>query len=69
MLGKFGICTSFLDMEPQGIRPLPPIWSYYYLIFMSASMLFCSKCIKDMIGSADPGSIPDIGKNFSNGKK
>ncbi len=32
-------------------------------------MLLCSKCIKDMIGSADPGSIPDTGENFSNGKK
>ncbi len=21
MLDKFGICTSFLNMEPQGIRP------------------------------------------------
>ncbi len=36
---------------------------------MAASMLLCSKCIKDMIGSADPGSIPDTGENFSNGKK
>jgi hypothetical protein len=25
---------------------------------MSASMLLCSKCIKDMIGSADQDSIP-----------
>jgi hypothetical protein len=36
---------------------------------MSASMLLCSKCIKDMIGSADPGSIPGTGKKFSKGKK
>jgi hypothetical protein len=65
MLGKFGICTSFLDMEPQGIRPKPPIYSYHYLIFMSASMLLCSKCIKDMIWSADPGSFPGTGEKFS----
>jgi hypothetical protein len=34
---------------------------------MSASMLLCSKCIKDMIRSADPGSIPGTGtgKKFS----
>jgi hypothetical protein len=32
---------------------------------MSASMLLCSKCIKDMIGSADPGSIPGTGEKFS----
>ncbi len=36
---------------------------------MSASMLLCSKCIKDMIGSADSGSIPNTGKKFSNCKK
>jgi hypothetical protein len=36
---------------------------------MSPSMLLCSKCIKDMIESADPGSIPDTGKKFSNGEK
>jgi hypothetical protein len=24
MLDKFGMCTSFLNMEPQGIRPYPP---------------------------------------------
>jgi hypothetical protein len=32
---------------------------------MSASMLLCSKCNKDMIGRADPGSIPGTGKKFS----
>ena len=36
---------------------------------MSASMLRCSKCINDMIGSPDLCSIPNTGKKFSNGKK
>jgi hypothetical protein len=25
MLYKFGICTSFLNMEPKGISPLSPV--------------------------------------------
>jgi hypothetical protein len=32
-------------------------------------MLLCSKCIKDMIESAEPGLIPLTGKHFSNCKK
>jgi hypothetical protein len=56
MLGKFGICTSFPDMEPQAYTP--------HLELLLSNFHVCTNA-----GSADPGSIPDTGKNFSNGKK
>ncbi len=58
MLVKFGICTSFLHMEPLEL----PISD-----FMSASMLFNSICIKDMIESCRPGFNPRNRQNFSVG--
>jgi hypothetical protein len=66
MLVKFGICTSFVDMEPQGIRPYPPL-ELPISDFMSASMLFNSICIKDMIRSCRPGFNPRYQRNFSVG--
>jgi hypothetical protein len=43
MLDKFDICTSFLNVEFQGLKPTHlelPVWD-----FMSVSMLFKSICI------------------------
>jgi hypothetical protein len=40
-------CISFLDMEPQGIRPYPPTHPQSF-DFMSATMLINCICIKDM---------------------
>jgi hypothetical protein len=47
-------CTSFLDMEPQGIRPYPPTHPQSF-DFMSATMLIKCICIKDMTGSCRLG--------------
>jgi hypothetical protein len=65
-MDKFGICTSFLDMEPQGIRPKSPL-ELPISDFMSASMLFNSIFIKDMIESCRPRFNPRYSQKFAVG--
>ncbi len=62
MRDKYGICTSFFNMEPEGRRPQPPL-EQSISDFMSALMLINSIWLR----VADPGSIPGTGNIFQLG--